>query len=335
MSNSVQSVITAPFWRGKRVLVTGIAGFIAGHVARALADNGAEVVGIIRDATRVSSMDLLDLQRRTHLVYGSIVDYAVVERAINEYDVDTVLHLAAQAMVGAANRSPLSTFESNIKGTWNVLEACRQSRLVERVVVASSDKAYGDQPVLPYTEESTLNGRYPYDASKVCTEVIARSYATTFQLPLTITRCANIYGPGDLNWSRLIPGTFRSILMGENPIIRSDGTPERDYMFVDDAARAYLMLAERSSAAELCGQAFNFGTGTPVSALTLVQQMLAASGRNDLQPDIRGVGKTHGEIDRQYLDSRKAAQILGWQAQIGLADGIARAFTWYREHVGV
>lgn len=324
---------TLSFWRGRRVLVTGISGFIAGHLAHVLVDMGAEVVGIVRDSTPTSSLNPLGLAAQVNLVHGSITDYAVVERAINEYEVDSVFHLAAQVLVGVANRSPLSTFESNIKGTWTVLEACRQSKLIERVVIASSDKAYGDQPVLPYTEAMPLNGTYPYDASKFCTEVIARSYAKTFALPVAITRCANVYGPGDLNWSRVVPGTFRSVLLGERPIIRSDGTPERDYIFVEDAARAYVMIGEHVHRLNEYGEAFNVGSGQPVSALAMVRAILGVAGRDDLAPDIRGTGKISGEIDQQMLDSSKVERLLGWRPETDLRAGLEQACVWYQDYL--
>ena len=227
------------------MLVTGGGGFVGSWLVEALVERGAAVTVILRDEPGLSNFRLLGLASQVNVVQGSITEYALVQRAVNEYDVDTCFHLAAQAIVGAANRSPLSTFESNIRGTWTVLEACRASKLVERVVVASSDKAYGSQPRLPYTEEMSLLGANPYDASKACTDVLAHSYQHTFGLPVAVARCANIYGGGDLNLSRLIPGTIRSVLAGERPLIRSDGTPVRDYLYVHDAVSAYLTLAEQ------------------------------------------------------------------------------------------
>src|SRR6266849_4334314 len=242
-------------WKDRTVLVTGIGGFVGGGLAAGLLARGATVVGVLRDSGGGRLLEALGIVDRIELVHGSINTPGVVERAINEYEVDTVFHLAAQAIVGVANRSPLSTFESNITGTWQVLEASRQSPTVQSVVVASSDKAYGNQRVLPYTEDTPLSGIYPYDASKVCTDVLARSYAATYNLSVAVTRCANIYGPGDLNWSRLIPGTIRSALDGAPPIIRSDGTPERDYLYLDDAVEGYLRVASHLPA--IAGEAFN------------------------------------------------------------------------------
>src|SRR2546423_7060078 len=255
-------------WRDRTVLVTGIGGFVGGGLAAGLLAEGATVVGVVRDSGGERLLEALAIGDRVELVHGSISEPGLVQRAINEYEVDTVFHLAAQAIVGVANRSPLSTFESNIMGTWRVLEASRQSPPGKRVVVASSDKAYGSQRHLPYTEETPLSRIYPYDASKACTDLLGRSYAATYRLPVAVTRCANIYGPGDLNWSRLIPGTIRAALSGEDPLIRSDGRPERDYLYVSDAVDGYLRVAERLP--ELTAEAFNLGTARPISAPDLV-----------------------------------------------------------------
>lgn len=320
------------FWRGRTALVTGAGGFLAAWLCKALLDGGAQVVGIVRDSPGERLLERHGIRDRMSIVHGSITDYATVERALNEYEADTCFHLAAQAIVGAANRSPLSTFETNIKGTWTVLEACRLSRSVARVVVASSDKAYGSQPVLPYREETTLDGRYPYDVSKVCTDLLATSYAATFDLPVAVTRCANIYGGGDLNWSRLIPGTIRAALWGEEPIIRSDGTPERDYLYVGDAVAAYLTLGRRAADPDVRGRAFNFGTNRPVAALALVERILATVG-SPLRPRILGEAK--GEIDRQCLDSALARSVLGWEARVPLDEGLARTIPWYAEALDI
>jgi CDP-glucose 4,6-dehydratase len=263
-------------------------------------------------------------------VRGSITDFELVQRTINEYEVDSCFHLAAQAIVGAANRSPLSTFESNIKGTWVVLEACRLSPLVDRVVVASSDKAYGSQPILPYREEMPLLATNPYDVSKSSADMLARSYGSAFNKPVGITRCANVYGPGDLNYSRLIPGTIRSALANERPVVRSDGTPVRDYLYIDDAVKAYLVLAQNLDIADLRGEAFNFGTDSPIQAIDLVELILDLCGATELTPDVRGTGLPAGEIHRQYLDSRKAATVLGWTPRWDLQGGLQETIEWYR-----
>ena len=316
-------------WRGRKVLVTGIGGLVGSAVAARLVDEGADVVGVLRDSPGQRLLELRGIAHKVATVNGSLADAGVAQRTINEYEVDTVFHLAAQAIVGVANRSPVSTFESNILATWQVLEAARLGMTVERVVVASSDKAYGNQKVLPYTEATPLGGLYPYDASKACADILARSYAATFSVPIAVARCANIYGPGDLNWSRLIPGTIRSALGGEDPIIRSDGTPERDYIYLDDAVDAYLKLAE--AIPEATGHAFNFGSGSSISALEVVEMILEVADGHALAP--RVLAEASGEIDRQCLDSTLAHKKLGWQPQTPLADGLRLTVDWYRDYL--
>jgi len=319
-------------WRARSVLVTGAGGFVASALCEALVELGASVTGIVRDSPGERLLELRGVRERITLVHGSITEYQLVSRALNEYEVDVVFHLAAQALVGAANRSPLSTFESNIKGTWTILEALRQSRPAARMVVASSDKAYGNSPVLPYGEDSPLLGSFPYDASKVCADILARSYAVSFDLAVAVTRCANIYGGGDLNWSRLIPGTIRAALSGENPIIRSDGTPERDYLYLSDAVAAYLALAERLADPRVKGQAFNFGTGSPVSAIDLTRRIVTITGAR-VEPQILGVAAN--EIDRQFLDSSLAHRVLGWYPRVDVDAGLERTITWYSQHLSL
>ena len=318
----------SPDWHDKRVLVTGIGGFVGSQLAAALADAGASVVGILRDSRGDRRLDLFNLAGRVELIYGSITDYQVVERAFNEYEVQVCFHLAAQAIVGVANRSPLSTFESNIRGTWTLLEAARNSAFLESFVFASTDKVYGDQPVLPYTEDAPLAAVYPYDASKLCAETLARSYAVSHDLPLAIVRCANIYGPGDLNWSRIVPGTIRSMLNGEAPVIRSDGTLERDYMYVSDAVSAYMTLAAQAARADVRGQAFNFGWGRGYSVLEVVREILSHA---DAPLDPKVAGENRGEINRQWLSSEKAGRVLGWRPAVALDEGIRRSVRWYRD----
>jgi CDP-glucose 4,6-dehydratase len=281
-------------------------------------------------ASRLFSEGAID---RVNVVRGPLEDYETVLRALNEYEIDTVFHLGAQTIVGTASRSPLSTFESNIKGTWVLLEACRQlPQLVRRVVVASSDKAYGEHERLPYTEDAPLQGRYPYDVSKSCTDLISLSYHHSYGLPVAVTRCGNLYGPGDLNWNRLVPGTIRSALAGERPIVRSDGTFVRDYFYVRDAVDAYLALAGRLGEPELQGQAFNFGTETPMSVLDLVSLLLRLMGRTDLEPDVRG--EASNEIPAQYLDCAKARRLLDWTPSRTLEQGLAETIQWYRRSLG-
>ncbi len=323
---------TADPWVSRTVLITGVNGFLGSHIAEALVLRGAHVVGLLRDRPAESYFEWAGLHERISVAEGDLADIALLERALNEYEVDTVVHVAAQAIIAAANRAPLSTFESNIRGTYMLLEACRRVGSVERIVVASSDKAYGWQEELPYTEEAPLAGIYPYDASKACADIIARSYHATYGLPVAVTRCANLYGPGDLNYSRIVPGTVKAVLEGERPIIRSDGTPERDYLYVADAVAAYLALAEAVTDEHVAGGAFNFGTGRCVSVLELVRMIIETCGRTDLQPEVLGTAG-HAEIDRQYLSSEKAKQVLGWEPATPLADGLQRTCDWYREYL--
>jgi CDP-glucose 4,6-dehydratase len=317
------------FWQGKKVLVTGAPGFVGGWLATRLLERGAQVVTLVLDLVPRSTLDWLGSAERVVRVLGSVGDEALLQRVLNVYEIDTVFHLAAQALVGVANRSPVSTFETNIRGTWTVLEACRQSEKVERVVVASSDKAYGVHRELPYTEDFQLHGLYPYDASKACADILSRCYARTYSLPLAVTRCANIYGGGDLNFSRLLPDTCRAVLCGQRPVIRSDGTPTRDYLYVTDAVNAYLTLAEQLDRVEVRGQAFNFGTNSPLSVLDLVKKIITLAGA-DLEPDVRSTAT--GEIGHQYLDSAKAWSVLGWEPWVALEEGIRQTLAWYAEH---
>jgi CDP-glucose 4,6-dehydratase len=320
------------FWKNRNALVTGATGFIGAHVTRLLVEQGARVVCLQRDAVRANALDLFDLRRRVTVVNGQLEDYALLERILNEYEIEAVFHLAAQAIVGAANRSPLSTFETNIRGTYFLLEACRVSQTVKRVVVASSDKAYGSHDTLPYAEDFPLLGLFPYDASKVCTDVLTRSFALTYGLPAAVTRFANVYGPGDMNLSRIIPGTILSVLRGAAPVIRSDGTPLREFVYVDDVARGYLLLAEKIEAAR--GEAFNFGAGEPVQMLALATHIIELAGAaGQLEPRVLLKQKIEREIDAQYLSAEKATARLGWRAEVGLEEGLLRTIEWYRQHL--
>lgn len=318
------------FYKNRKVLVTGCTGFLGWWLTAELVDQGAEVVGLVRDHVPQSPFFLNGINKRISSVRGSVEDIVSVERAINEYEVDTVFHLAAQAIVGVANRNPLSTFEANIKGTWVVLEACRNSKSVSRVVVASSDKAYGDHENLPYQEDFPLQGRHPYDVSKSCADLIAISYHHTYGTPVCITRCGNLFGPGDMNFNRIVPGTIKSVLDNERPVIRSDGSPMRDYVFVGDIVNAYLMLAEHMDDRSIHGRAFNFGTGEPVSVLDLTNTILRVAGREDLEPDIQNTAKA--EILHQYLSSRLANEVLGWKPGATLAERLAETYAWYRDN---
>ena len=323
--------MTEGFWKGKNTLITGASGFLGSWIAQALVSKDADVTVLLRDEVPHSMLFETGLHKKTNIVRGDLENYGVIERAMNEYEIDTVFHLGAQAIVSAANRSPLGTFKTNIAGTWNVLEAARNSKLVKRVVVASSDKAYGDQEKLPYVEDSPLQGRHPYDVSKSCADLIAQSYFFTYGLPVCVSRCGNLYGPGDLHFNRIIPGTIRSVLLGERPIIRSDGTFVRDYFFVKDATQAYLTLAENMGRKEIDGQAFNFSTGTRHSVLQLVEKILKEM-KSGLKPVIQN--EAGPEIKDQYLSVEKAKRLLNWKAEYSIESGLKQTMPWYRERVG-
>jgi CDP-glucose 4,6-dehydratase len=325
------AVVSQSSWVGRTAFVTGAGGFVGSWLAKQLVERGARVVCLLLDREESSKLELHGIDNQVEIVRGSVVDHDLVEHVLRESGADSCFHLAAQAIVGSANRSPLPTFETNVRGTWNVLDACRCSGQVERIIVASSDKAYGDQVVLPYTEDLPLSGIYPYDASKACADIVARSFARTYELPIAVTRMANIYGGGDFNASRIVPGTIRSILADEDPLIRSDGTPVRDYLYVEDAVDAYLSLASRLPTAG-SGEAFNFGTNSPIGVLDLVNLIIEAIGNDRVKPNVLLTTKIHGEIDRQYLDSTKARSVIGWEAQTPLREGIERTIAWYREH---
>ena len=314
------------------MLVTGATGFLGSHVVVALLDAGADVVVLARDGVPESPI-AQTWGGRVTTIRGDIVDQDVVERVLGEYDVRTLLHLAAQSQVGVANRNPTSTFDSNIRGTWVILEAARRSPLVEQVVLASSDKAYGAQPELPYTEDMPLLAVNPYDVSKACADMLGKCYQSTFGLPVTTTRCGNFFGPGDRNWERIIPGTARSVLRGERPVLRSDGTMIRDYLYVVDGARAYLRLVEAMAAdPDIAGEAFNFSTEEPKSVLEVVELVQRAAG-TDLEPDIQD--RASAEIPEQHLSAGKARRVLGWEPSVSLETAIAETVAWYRADLGL
>ena len=318
------------FWNNRNVFVTGSTGFLGMWLTDALVQSGANVVCLVRDWNPRAPFFLDGIHDRVTTVRGALEDYACLERAINEYEIESVFHLAAQAIVGVANRNPLATFETNIAGTWNLLEACRRVSTVKRVVVASSDKAYGDHGQRAYDEGAPLAANHPYDVSKACADLIAQTYAHTYKLPVSITRCGNLFGPGDLNFSRIIPGTIQSIHRGERPIIRSDGSPKRDYVFVKDIVQAYLTLAEQMDRPEVRGRGWNFGTGTPLSVLELIRLLLDRAGAGHIEPDVRNEAK--GEILHQYLSSDAANRELGWFPGAPLADRLSETIHWYRSY---
>lgn len=312
-------------WAERPVFVTGATGFVGAWLVKQLDLEGARVIALVRDQVDAR------LPSSTVVVRGSLEDYALMERALNEYDVEAVFHLGAQALVMAANRGPLSTFDTNIRGTWNLLEACRRVSTVQRVIVASSDKAYGSSPTLPYREDMPLNGHHPYDVSKSCADLIAQAYAFTYSLPVCITRFANIYGGGDLNFSRLIPGTMRAAVMGERPVIRSDGKFVRDYLYIKDAVRAYLELGAAMDDSSIHGEAFNFSSGFHVSVLDLTLQILRIAGREDLEPSV--LDQAQNEIREQYLSADKAREMLHWSASCSPDDALVETLDWYRDYL--
>ncbi len=319
------------FWHERPVLVTGCTGLLGSWLTQALVEAGAEVVGLIRDDVPQSHLVRSGIVQRIRVVRGDVTDYALMERVLNEYEIETLFHLAAQTIVGIANRAPLSTFETNIKGTWVVLEAARRSPTVQRVLVASSDKAYGTPSTLPYTENMPLQGEHPYDVSKSAADLIARTYARTYGLPVAVTRCANLYGGGDLNWNRLVPGTIRSALQGRPPVIRSDGTFIRDYLYVRDAAQAYMMLAEALDRSDVRGEAFNCGTDAPVSVLEMTRLILSLSPHPDLEPVV--LDEVRNEIKDQYLDSRKIRRRIGWRPIWSREEALRETIAWYADYL--
>jgi CDP-glucose 4,6-dehydratase len=318
------------FWRDRPVFVTGATGLVGASLVRQLVEAGADVVALVRDWVPRSELVGSGLIEKVRVVRGDVRDQETLERALGEYEVTTVIHLAAQTTVGVANRNPVSTLDTNIRGTWALLEACRRSPTVQQIVTASSDKAYGDQEVLPYKEDAPVLGRHPYDVSKSCADLLAQMYAKSYDLPVCVTRCGNFFGGGDLNWNRLVPGTIRSITRGERPVIRSDGHFTRDYIYVDDGALAYVLLAERlASRPELRGDVFNFSYEHRMTVLEMVAKILEVMG-STFEPDVRN--EASNEIRDQYLDATKARTMLGWAPAFTLDDGLRATVKWYKEY---
>ena len=324
--------IKKEFWRDRPVFITGATGLVGSWLVKSLIEADADVVCLVRDWVPQSELVRANLIDKVKVVRGDVRDQAGLERILGEHEIDTVIHLAAQTIVGIANRNPVSTFESNIQGTWSLLEACRRSPLVKQIVVASSDKAYGDQDILPYDETTPLQGQHPYDVSKSCADLISYSYAKVYDLPVVITRCGNFYGGGDLNWNRIVPGTIRSVLRGVRPVIRSDGTFIRDYFYVEDGAAMYMFLAEKlAEKPDLKGEAFNFSNELQITVSELTGQILSLI-KSDLQPDIRN--EASNEIRHQYLSAEKARRMLGWAPLFDLEEGLQRTIDWYKEFLG-
>jgi len=320
--------LTSNFWSDRRVFLTGCTGLLGSWLTEALVGAGADVVGLVRDRVPKSRLVQTGLINQISVVSGEVEDYLLLERSLNEYQVQTVFHLAAQTIVGIANQSPLSTFDTNIRGTWNLLEASRRTSWVESVVVASSDKAYGEHEKLPYTEDAELKGRHPYDVSKSCADLISQGFSVTYGLPVSIARCGNLFGAGDLNFNRLIPGTIRSVLRGEAPVIRSDGKPTRDYVYVEDAANAYMLLAEATAKqTPIQGNAFNFSYERPMPATEVVDAIIRQMGKADLKAKI--LNNASNEIPHQFLESGKARTMLGWKPGCDFEEGLKRTIPWY------
>lgn len=313
------------------MFVTGAYGLLGSWLVKALVERGARVTVLKRDVVAASALVLEGTERLVNVVRGDVIDAPVLGRALSEYEVDTVFHLAAQTIVRVANRSPLSTFDANIRGSWNMLEACRQAGAA-RVVVASSDKAYGSQDELPYREDSPLTPVHPYDVSKAAADMLARSYWHTFGLPVAVTRCANLYGGGDFNLSRLIPEAVVAAIEGRPPVIRSDGSPERDFLYVEDAVEAYLATCDLLDDGRAAGEAFNAGSGRPRSVLEVVELVCRLAGTG-IEPDVRGSGTPAGEISRQWVDFGKLRGATGWEPRFDLEEGLRRTLAWYREYL--
>lgn len=316
------------FWRGRRVFITGCTGFLGSWLTAALLERGAAVTGLVRFREPESQLVRTGLIGRIDQVTGELLDYDLLKRTLAEKEIDTVFHLAGQTIVSIANHEPAQTFETNIRGTWLLLEAVRHTPSVRGVVVASSEKAYGEQATLPYLEEYPLQGRHPYEVSKSCADLIAQSFAHTYGLAIAVTRCSNLFGGGDLSWNRLIPGTIQSVLNGEKPVIRSDGSFRRDYLYVADAVRGYLMLAEKLTEPGVRGEPFNLGSGYAVSALEVVRTIVALSGNPKLEPVI--LNEVKNEILDEYLSPGKAKRAIGWRPQYTLAGGLKEAMAWYK-----
>ncbi len=315
-------------WRDRPVLVTGGTGLLGSWLVDALVARGARVVLLVRDLVPDALVHRSGASARCATVLGDVRDGRLVERVLAEYEIDAVFHLAAQTIVEHAYRDPVNTFRSNIEGTWELLDACRRSGRPQRIVVASSDKAYGTREVLPYHEDDPLEGRHPYDCSKSCTDLIAQAYAWSYEQPVVVTRCGNLYGGGDLNWNRIVPGTCRAAFDGVRPVLRSDGSPVRDYLHAEDAVSGYLLAAEHAARDDVRGRPFNFSTEHPISVLELTRRVLAAAGRPDLEPDVQGFA-SH-EIQAQFLAASRARDVLGWRPVYDLDEGLADTARWYR-----
>ncbi len=325
---SLKQSIKNLYWNNRNIFVTGATGLLGPWLIQDLVNQGANVFALVRDRIPDSRFFSPDISKDVNIVYGDLDDLPLLQRVLNEFDIEAIFHLGAQAIVGIANRSPISTFKSNIEGTWNLLEACRLSPWVKKIVVASSDKAYGPQEKLPYTEQTPLQGKYPYDVSKSCTDLIAQSYFHTYKVPVCVTRCGNFFGGGDLHFNRIIPGTIKTILAGQAPVIRSNGLFIRDYIYVKDVADAYLTLAEKMDDQKIIGECFNFSTDKPYNVIQIVDEIIKLMGATHLKPIIQN--NTSHEIPEQHLNSKKSEIMLGWKAKYGVRLGLQETIDWYK-----
>ena len=318
-------------WRGKQLFITGCTGLLGSWLTAELAQHGASVLGLIHSDPSHSLLAYMGVLPQVTTVPGDIRDFATLSQILADNPVDIIFHLAAQTQVGIANSDPMTTFDTNIKGTWTLLEAARCQPQPPGLIIASSDKAYGEQTQLPYDENTPLLGQHPYDVSKACADLIAHTYAHTYNLPVAIARCANLYGGGDLNWRRIVPGTTRSVLQGERPIVRSDGTAKRNYIYVQDAVRGILSLGQNLPRPDVRGQAFNFGAASATTALDMIQTIITLSPHPHLQPTI--LNEAENEIQEQHLNSCKAKKLLDWQPRYSLADGLRQTLSWYERYL--
>jgi CDP-glucose 4,6-dehydratase len=330
MKSKISNNISEFNWSNRNVLVTGASGLLGSWLIQELLSLDANIIALVRDKIPESIFYSKGLDKKVETVHGDLLDIQFLKRVINESNVEIVFHLGAQAIVGIANRSPLSTFKSNIEGTWNVLEACRLSPWIKRIVVASSDKAYGKHKELPYKETAPLQGRYPYDVSKSCTDLIAQSYYHTYKLPVCITRCGNFFGGGDLHFNRIIPGTIKSIAENNRPIIRSNGLFIRDYIYVKDVVNAYITLAEQMDRKDVVGESFNFSTDTPLNVIEVVETLLSITNKTHLRPIIEN--NACNEIPEQHLSSEKARKLLNWKLKYGIDEGLKETAEWYKNY---
>ena len=320
-------------WRNKVIFITGANGFLGSHLVKKALVHKAKVIVLIKEDIPFSLFKIERLSGKCKIYNGDLSNSKLINSIFKNNKIDVCFHLAAQTIVGIANNAPAGTLKTNIEGTWNMLEAVRKFG-VKALVVASSDKAYGEHKILPYKEDAPLIALHPYDASKTCTDILSRTYAFTYNLPIAVTRCANIYGPGDSNFSRIIPDTCRAIIKGRNPVIRSDGTPLRDYVFVEDIVDAYFALAKSLLGKRIdFGEAFNFGVDKPISVLKIVKKIVRVSGNTGFVPEILGKGKLSGELDRQYLSSVKAKKVLGWSPKCTLEEGLKITYRWYKDYL--